>query len=137
MAITPAELELVRNELDARITAVTVEHVSMAQAIGSYSERFTALDARFDAMDSRIDAVELRLDFVVQDMERRFTEVDRRFDGVDRRLDALDRRMERLEDRMVTLDRKIDLRFGWQTFLMAGLAVLVLFDDAITTALGL
>lgn len=54
MAVTKAEVELIRNELGTKITAVTVEHVSMAQAIGSYGERFTAVGARFDAVDRRL-----------------------------------------------------------------------------------
>lgn len=125
-----SELELLRNELDHKINAVTVENVKMSQAIGSYGERFTAVDARFDAIEARMDATDLRLDFLSQDMDRRFSEVDRRFEAVDRRLDSVDRRLEKIDD-------KLDSRFGWQTFLMFVLGALVLFGDTIRPLMGL
>ncbi|RZV42602.1 MAG: hypothetical protein EX269_14625 [Acidimicrobiales bacterium] len=137
MAITQADLDLLRNELDTRITGVTVEHVSMAQAIGSYGERFTAMDARFDAIDARFEAIDMRLDFLSQDIDRRFEAVDRRFEAVDRRFDDVYRRLDTIDMRLDKLDAKIDNRFGWQTVFMAVLGVLVLFGDVIRAAAGL
>jgi hypothetical protein len=58
---------------------------------------------------------------------RRFDEIS---ESTSRRFDAADRRFERLED-------KLDSRFGWQTVLMGGLALLILFGDAAKAALGL
>lgn len=134
MASTENELDRVRQELDARITAVTVEHVSMAQAIGSYAERFNGLEARMDATDMRID-------YLSQDMDRRFDGVDRRFDEVNRRLEevssTMDRRFDSHDRRFEKLNDKIDNRFGWQTVFMAALALIVLFDDAVRAAMGL
>ncbi|RZV42605.1 MAG: hypothetical protein EX269_14640 [Acidimicrobiales bacterium] len=67
--------------------------MSIAQAIGSYGERFTAMDSRLDAMD-------MRLDFLSQDIDRRFEAVDRRFDDVYRGLDTSDTRLDKPERTM-------------------------------------
>ena len=162
IAITQAELDRVRLELETKITTVTVEHVSMAQAIGSYGERFTGIEARFAGVEARIDAVDYRLDALSADIDRRFDAVDRRFDAVaadmDRRFNASDRRFDSLSadmkagigridsriDRLDTkldaqierLDSKLDARFNVQTVLMTVLGVLVLFGDPIRSALG-
>ena len=143
-----SEFELLRNELDTKITAVTVENVKMSQAIGSYGERFAAVEARFDTVDARFDAVEqridatdMRLDYLSQDMDRRFEAVDRRFDGVDRQIASLaketDRRFNAIDRRMEKIEEKLDSRFGWQTFLMFVLGALILFDDTIRPLIGL
>ena len=42
MAITNDDLERVRHQLELKINSVSVEHVHLVQAIGSYGERFTA-----------------------------------------------------------------------------------------------
>ena len=97
MAITNDDLERVRNQLEMKINSVSVEHVHLVQAIGSYSERFTAVDARFDAVDHRLDAVDHRLDALSADFERRFdvlsADVDRRFEAMtadmNRRFEAM------------------------------------------------
>lgn len=129
MAITQAELDRARLELETKITSVTVEHVSMAQAIGSYGERFNGLEARFTGVEARIDAVDFRLDALSADMDRRFDAVDRRFDDVRADIGRLDSRIDRL-------DSKLDARFNVQTVLMTSLGVLVLFGDPIRGALG-
>ena len=119
MAITPAELDRVRLELETKITSVTVDHVSMAQAIGSYGERFTGIEARFNGVEARFSGVEARID------------------AVDLRLDALTADISRLEGRIDRMDSKLDARFNAQTVLMTVLGVLVLFGDPIRSALGL
>jgi hypothetical protein len=145
MAITQAELDRVRLELETKITTVTVEHVSMAQAIGSYGERFNGVEARIDAvgfrldalsadMDRRFDAVDRRFDAVAADMDRRFNAVDRRFDSLSADMKA---GIGRLDSRIDRLDSKLDARFNVQTVLMTVLGVLVLFGDPIRSALGL
>jgi hypothetical protein len=134
MAITQAELDRVRLELETKITSVTVEHVSMAQAIGSYGERFTGVEARFTAVEARFDAVDFRIDALAADMDRRFdsltNEMDRRFTDVRGDIARLDTRIDRL-------DSKLDARFNVQTVLMTVLGVMILFGDSLRTALGL
>ena len=115
MAITNDDLERVRYQLELKINSVSVEHVHLVQAIGSYGERFTAVDARFDAVDLRLDAMSA-------DMDRRFSDVRRDIERVDRRLDKL--------------DSKMDNRFNVQTVLMTTLGVLVLFGEPIRQLLG-
>jgi len=134
MAITQAELDRVRLELETKITSVTVEHVSMAQAIGSYGERFTGVEARMDAFEFRLDAL-------AAEMDRRFGEVDRRFDSLnkemDRRYTDVRGDIARLDTRMDRLDSKLDARFNVQTVLMTVLGVLILFGDSLRSVLGL
>lgn len=134
MAITQAELDRVRLELETKITSVTVEHVSMAQAIGSYGERFTGVEARMDAFEFRLDAL-------AAEMDRRFGEVDRRFDSLnkemDRRFTDVRGDIARLDTRMDRLDSKLDARFNVQTVLMTVLGVLILFGDSLRSVLGL
>ena len=126
MAVTNDDLERVRFQLEAKINSVNVDHVNMAQAIGSYGERFTALDRQLDATDLRIDALSA-------DMDRRFdtlsAEMDRRFSDVRSDIARLDGRLDRL-------DAKLDARFNVQTVLMTVLGVLVLFGDSIRTLIG-
>ncbi|MDW3180003.1 MAG: hypothetical protein R8J94_21695 [Acidimicrobiia bacterium] len=145
MAITQAELDRVRLELETKITTVTVEHVSMAQAIGSYGERFNGIEARIDAVDFRIDAlsadIDRRFDALSSDLDRRFDGVDKRFDAIasdmDRRFTDVRSDISRLDARIDRLDSKLDARFNVQTVLMTVLGVLVLFGDPIRSALGL
>ncbi len=145
MAITQAELDRVRLELETKITTVTVEHVSMAQAIGSYGERFTGVEARMDAFEFRLDALaadmDRRFDSLAADMDRRFNamtaDMDRRFTDVDRRFTDVRADIARLDDRIDRLDSKLDMRFNVQTVLMTVLGVLILFGDPIRGALGL
>lgn len=145
MVITQAELDRVRLELETKITTVTVEHVSMAQAIGSYGERFNGIEARIDAVDFRIDAlsadIDRRFDALSSDLDRRFDGVDKRFDAIasdmDRRFTDVRSDISRLDARIDRLDSKLDARFNVQTVLMTVLGVLVLFGDPIRSALGL
>ena len=144
MAITNDDLERVRNQLEMKINSVSVEHVHLVQAIGSYSERFTAVDARFDAVDHRLDAVDHRLDALSADFERRFdvlsADVDRRFEAMtadmNRRFDDVRSDIARLDTRLDRLDSKMDSRFNVQTVLMTTLGVLVLFGEPIRELLG-
>ena len=126
MAITNDDLERVRYQLELKINSVSVEHVHLVQAIGSYGERFTAVDARFDAIDARLDAMSA-------DMDRRFdamtADIDRRFSDVRRDIERVDRRLDKL-------DSKMDNRFNVQTVLMTTLGVLVLFGEPIRQLLG-
>lgn len=167
MAVTNEDLERVRNELEAKINSVNVDHVNMAQAIGSYGERFTAVDRQLDATDFRIDALsadmDRRFDMLSADMDRRFSDVrsdvarlDGRIDRLESKLDAgldrldskfdagLDRvdskfeaNIKRLDANIHRLDVKLDARFNVQTVLMTVLGVLVLFGDSIRSLIGL
>jgi len=126
MAVTNDDLERVRNHLETKINSVSVEHVHLVQAIGSYSERFTAVDRQFDAVDQCLDALS--------------ADVDRRFGGVtadmDRRFGGVTADIARLDDRIDRLDTKLDARFNVQTVLMTVLGVLILFGDSIRPLLG-
>ncbi len=156
MAITQAELDRVRLELETKITTVTVEHVKMSQAIGSYGERFTGVEARMDAFDFRLDAlsadidrrfdaVDRRFDLMAADIDRRFTDVrsdlariNSRIDRLDAKLDAQGERLEaKLDAQGERFDSKLDARFNAQTVLVTVLGVLVLFGEPIRSALGL
>lgn len=156
MAITQAELDRVRLHLETKITSVTVEHVSMAQAIGSYGERFTGVEARIDAVNLRLDAlsadIDRRFDAIAADMDRRFStiaadterafsavsaDMDRRFDAVDRRFTDVQADIGRLDARIDRLDSKLDARFNIQTLLMTVLGMLVLFGESLRAILGL
>jgi hypothetical protein len=112
MAVTQADLDQLRSEVDAKLARVTIEHMNTATAIGAYAERFNAMDAQFVAVD------------------RRFNEIDRRLDRMDDRFDRVDSRFDRLEN-------KLDSRFGWQTVMFTALGLLTLFGDAVRGALGL
>lgn len=46
MAISQHDLDLVRNEFEAKLATVTVDHMKAATAIGAYGERFTAIVLR-------------------------------------------------------------------------------------------
>ena len=137
MAITNDDLERVRYQLELKINSVSVEHVHLVQAIGSYGERFTAVDARFDAVDTRLDAmsadIDRRFDAMSADIDRRFdamtADIDRRFSDVRRDIERVDRRLDKL-------DSKMDNRFNVQTVLMTTLGVLVLFGEPIRQLLG-
>ncbi len=150
MALTNDDFDRLRQQLEMKINSVSVDHVNMAQAIGSYGERFSGVDARIDAVDARLNGVESRLDGV----DSRLNSMDRRLDSIDLRLDALssdmDRRftemnhrfglvqgdIARLDRRIDLLDAKLDSRFNLQTYLMAALGALVLFADPLRTLLG-
>jgi len=137
VAVTNDDLERVRNHLETKINSVSVEHVHLVQAIASYSERFTAVDARFDAVDHRLDALSA-------DMDRRFesatADMNRRFDDVRSDINRLDGRIDRLDTnlnaRIDRLDTKLDARFNLQTAMMAALGIIVLFGDSIRAILG-
>lgn len=156
MAITNEDLERVKNQLEIKIHSVSVDHVNMAQAIGSYAERFNGVEERFKGVDARLDTIDLRLDALSADFDRRFeaqaAEIDRRFKALDARFDAFDGRSDgrfdrmesnfhRLEQRMERrtdrLDDKLDARFNVQTVLMMLLGILVLFGDVIRPLIGL
>lgn len=152
MAITNDDLERVRHQLELKINSVSVEHVHLVQAIGSYGERFTAVDHRLDRVDRRLDGIDQRIDALSADMDRRFDalsadmdrrlgtmsdDIDRRFAGMDRRFDDVRNDSARLDRRIDRLDDKLDARFNVQTFLMAVLGVLVLFGDTIRELIGI
>ncbi len=138
MAITNEDLERVRQQLELKINSVNVEHMHLVQAVGSYGERFTAVDRRLEGIDFRLDALSA-------DMDRRFdglsADMDRRFEDVRADIARLDGRIDRLESRMETridrLDTKLDARFNVQTVLMTVLGVLILFGDPVRELLGL
>lgn len=123
MAITKADLDLLRDEFDAKLARVTIEHMNTANAIGAYGERFNSMDAQFNAVDAQFQ--------VVHD----------RFDAIYRRIDGLDRRVDRFEDRVDSrfdrLEVKLDNRFGWQTVMFTVIGLLTLFGDSVRTAIGL
>ena len=101
------------------------------------------------AYGERINGIELRVDALANEMDRRFdgvaNEMNRRFDGVanemNRRFDAqtaeMNRRFDEANTRIDRLDRKLDVRFGWQTVLMVALGLIAIFNDAIQAGLGL
>lgn len=136
-----SDFELLRKELETKIAAVTVENVKMSQAVGSYGERFTGIEARMDATDMRLDYLSQDMDRRFDEIGRRFEQVDGRFDRVDRQIAALaettDRRFNAADRRMERIEDKLDSRFGWQTFFMFVLGLLILFGDTIRPLMGL
>lgn len=145
MAVTNEELARVRAELEMKINSVSVEHVHLVQALGSYTERFTAVDVQLEALSLRMDALSAERDRRFGDVDRRFdalsADMDRRFDAVsadmDRRFADVRSDIARLDSRIDRLDSKLDARFNVQTVLMTVLGILVLFGDPIRGALGL
>lgn len=133
MAATNEDLERLQRRLESKINSVSVDHVNMAQAIGSYGERFTGIEARIDAIDLRLDALsadmDRRFDNITADMDRRFNYVDQRFSDVRADIARLDGRIDRI-------DSKLDARFNIQTALTTALGVLILFGDPIREMLG-
>ncbi|MBT8239973.1 MAG: hypothetical protein KJN63_01950 [Acidimicrobiia bacterium] len=137
MAITQADLDQLRNEFDAKLATVTLEHVNTATAIGAYGERFNGVDAQLAAIDIRFDAVDRRFDEIDRRLDRmddRFERMDYRFDRMDERFDRMD---SRIDGRFVRLEQKIDNRFGWQTVMFTAIGLLTLFGDPVRAALGL
>ena len=124
MAITNDDFDRLRHELDVKIATVTVEQVNAATAISAYGERINGIELRVDALANEMDR---RFDSVANEMNRRFdaqtAEMNRRFDDANARIDRL--------------DRKLDVRFGWQTVLMVALGLIAIFNDVIQGALGL
>ena len=158
MSINQQDLDLVRNEFEAKLARVNLDHMQTANAIASYGERFTGVEARIDAVDFRLDAlandidrrfeqVTQRFDMVderfkmidhqFEQVNQRFEQVDKRFEQVDKRFEQVDKRFEQVDASIKELRDKLDVRFGWQTFLTVALGALILFDDAIRTFIGL
>ena len=141
MAIGQNDLDLLRNEFEAKLANANLQNMKAATAISAYGERFTGLEARMDAFEFRLDALSQDMERRFQEVDRRFQEVDRRFDAVEERIELLaadvDRRLTRLESRMDSLESKLDARFGWQTVMFAALGLLVLFAEPLRAALGL
>ena len=144
MASKQQDLDLIRNEFEAKLARVNLDHMQTANAIGSYGERFTGVEARIDAVDYRLDALANEMDRRFEHVSQRFDMVDRRFEQMDQRFEQMDQRFERMDRRFDTTDAtikelrdKLDSRFGWQTFLTVALGALILFDDAIRTVIGL
>ena len=137
MALTEDDFAQFRSEFETRFTSASIDWMSAATAIGAYGERFTAMDARFTAIDERFTAIDERFAAV----DAQFVAVHARLDGlsadVERRFEHVERRLDRLDDRMEAIERKLDSRFGWQTFMMAVLGFLILFGDTIRPLLGL
>ena len=159
VAVTNDDFDRLRHELDVKLAAVTVDQMNAATAISAYGERISGIELRVDAlsneMDRRFDAamnemnrrfdaqtaeMNCRFDAQAAEMNRRFDAVDNRFDAqtteVNRRFAAVDDRFARVEAKMDQIEKKVDNRFGWQTVMMAALALIVLFDDVIRGALG-
>ena len=148
VAVTNDDFDRLRHELDVKLAAVTVDQMNAATAISAYGERISGIELRVDAlsneMDRRFDAamneMNRRFDAQAAEMNRRFDAVDNRFDAqtteVNRRFAAVDDRFARVEAKMDQIEKKVDNRFGWQTVMMAALALIVLFDDVIRGALG-
>ena len=149
VAVTNDDFDRLRHELDVKLAAVTVDQMNAATAISAYGERISGIELRVDAlsneMDRRFDAamneMNRRFDAQAAEMNRRFDAVDNRFDAqtteVNRRFAAVDDRFARVEAKMDQIEKKVDNRFGWQTVMMAALALIVLFDDLIRGVLGL
>ncbi len=158
MAINQQDLDLIRNEFEAKLASVSLDHMQTATAIGSYGERFTGVEARIDAVDYRLDSlaneIDRRFDMVGQRfdavdrcfdrIDERFELVNHRFEQVDRRFDAVDQRFEQVDQRFDTTDgaikdlrEKLESRFGWQTFMTVVLGALILFDEAVRALVGL
>ncbi len=106
-----------------KIATVTVEQVNAATAIAAYAERINGIELRVDSLANEIDR---RFDAVANEMNRRF---DAQTAEMNRRFDDANARIERL-------DRKLDVRFGWQTVLMVALGLIAIFNDVIQAALG-
>jgi chromosome segregation ATPase len=141
MAVTNEDLNRLRHELEMKVATVTVDQVNAATAISAYAERINGIELRVDALANEMDR---RFDSQTEEMNRRFDGVSERFSGMNERLDrvnerfsGIDERFERLDRRMERMESKLDTRFGWQTFMMTALAVLILFGDAIRNVLGL
>ena len=151
MSINQRDLDHIRNEFEAKLARVNLDHMQTANAIGSYGERFTGVEARIDAVDFRLDAlandIDRRFEQVTQrfDMvderfkmiDHQFEQVNQRFEQVDKRFEQVDKRFEQVDASIKELRDKLDVRFGWQTFLTVALGALILFDDAIRTFIGL
>ena len=129
-----------------KIATVTVEQVNAASAISAYGERINGIELRVDALANEMDR---RFDSVANEMNRRFdaqtAEMNSRFEAqtneINRRFDAqtaeMNRRFDDTNARIDRLDRKLDVRFGWQTVLMVALGLIAIFNDVIQGALGL
>ena len=137
MSINQQDLDLIRNEFEAKLARVNLDHMQTANAIGSYGERFTGVEARIDAVDYRLDALAGDIDRRFDQVDRRFEQVDRRFEEVDRRFEQMDRRFDRTDAAIKELRDKLDSRFGWQTFMTFALGALILFGDTVRTVAGL
>ena len=151
MSINQRDLDHIRNEFEAKLARVNLDHMQTANAIASYGERFTGVEARIDAVDFRLDAlandIDRRFEQVTQrfDMvderfkmiDHQFEQVNQRFEQVDKRFEQVDKRFEQVDASIKELRDKLDVRFGWQTFLTVALGALILFDDAIRTFIGL
>ncbi len=142
MAITNDDFDRLRHELDVKIATVTVEQVNAATAIAAYAERINGIELRVDSLANEMDR---RFDRVANDTERLHAEMSRRFDSVanemNRRFDAqtaeTNRRFDEATARIDRLDKKLDVRFGWQTVIMVALGLIAIFNDVIQGALGL
>lgn len=142
MAITNDDFDRLRHELDVKIATVTVEQVNAATAIAAYAERINGIELRVDSLANEMDR---RFDGVANDTERLHAEMNRRFDSVanemNRRFDAqtaeTNRRFDEATARIDRLDKKLDVRFGWQTVIMVALGLIAIFNDVIQGALGL
>ena len=139
MAISQQDLDLVRNEFEAKLANArpmrpgpqgherknlrgertqslsksvaprSLDNMKAATAISAYGERSTGLEARMDAFDNRLDAFELRLDSLSQEIDRRFEQVDARFEQVEARFVEVDRRFAEVYRRFDAVDERIAL----------------------------
>lgn len=137
MSINQQDLDLIRNEFDAKLARVNLDHMQTANAIGSYGERFTGIEARIDAVDYRLDALANEIDRRFEQVDRRFEQVDQGFRQVDQQFEKVDRRFDTTDAAIKELRDKLDSRFGWQIFMTVALGALILFGDAVRTVAGL
>ena len=149
------DIERLRQELNERMTAVSVELMGAFGSLENHGKRFDQVDARLDKVDARLDRVDGRLDKVDWQLGQitstlgqfgpRFEHADNRLTLLDAKVDTrfsqLDKKVDdhvgRLDTKLDVLADRLDRRFGWQAFLLFVLGAVTVLQDQVGQIFGL
>ena len=79
MALTPTDINLIKEALEPRFQAIQGDINNLATAC---AEQFLAIDDRFAQMDERFDQIDERF----EQIDQRFEQIDERFEQIEREL---------------------------------------------------